>query len=370
MDMASSSRTPEEALLISCSTSMPTVNGVKACERSASSVCSVIVAEKKKHFHAVTAELIAHLVKIFELWELGYKDDAAVVPHFHSYIRSVYNNEFGDEVVKAILERVMTYARATAAKTAWKDSLIPFPANKAAEPCKIIAGSIGAPANGSADKENCEQRTPTRGKNRPPDLRKLASRKRFLYIEATELTNLSFRMAEHLRGLRFFNVVEGYVNDGLLPKCSKCLVEAPRAEKTLIMGLCGHASCSTCFEKKDVQRNLVDECVAAGCEAAAHSRTAFRLSNLDRGTAHLQLPHGSKISAVVELLQNEDRVGREDRVVIFVQFERLKAALIDGLEVEKITFVDGSHKGKVEQFKKKTEKVCILDPASVDAAGW
>jgi hypothetical protein len=374
VDMASTSRSPEEALLICCSTTMSTVNGIETHERTASKVCKAILAEKKKHFHATVQELTEQLIKIFELWQLGYEDEATVVPHFHSYIRSLHNNEFGDEVAKAVLDRVMAYARAVAVETAVKSELTPLGANNATIPGKVAAGRLNTPVKGSTDEEtdedNSDQKEAAEEKKCPPDLTKLAPRQRFIFLAAAVLTTLSFRVVEHLRGLRFFNIVDGYVKHGRKPNCSECREKATDAKKTLIMGLCGHASCTGCFEKKHAQRKLLDECVAAGCEAPAHPHSAFRLSDLDRGTAHLQHPFGSKIDAVLELLQNEDRVGTDGRVVIFVQFVRLKAALIEGLKAVNIKFVDGSHKNAVEKFKKGQEKVCILDPESVNAAGW
>jgi hypothetical protein len=63
-------------------------------------------------------------------------------------------------------------------------------------------------------------------------------------------------------------------------------------------------------------------------------------------------------------------VGTSEHVIVFVHFKRLKAALIEGLKDANITHVDGSHKHAVEKFKNGAVTVCILDPKSVNAAGW
>ena len=55
-------------------------------------------------------------------------------------------------------------------------------------------------------------------KKRQPDLRELGPRITFMYGSAAVLTNLSLRLIEHLRGLRFFHVVELYVNGATLQR--------------------------------------------------------------------------------------------------------------------------------------------------------
>jgi hypothetical protein len=396
-EMASASRSPEEALLICCSTSMSIVNGVEAHDRSASRVCKAILAEKKHHFSAEAQNLYNNLIEVFELWELGYRDIPENNPHFYSFIRSVANNTFGDMVSQAILDRVMGYAQAKAEVNVMQSKMIPPGARRldvlvravwhtipAADKKKIKAKNSKRTATkkvtqGESAEDQTEGDSSMQGpkaqkkgetKNSPPDLRDPAPRKAFMYGRAAVLTNLALRLVEHLRGLRFFAIIESYVNGGRHPKCSKCGRKEKHANKVLVMGLCGHASCIPCFEAQHTQRKLVDECVAEGCAAPAPRRSAFRLSYLNIATTHLPRPFGSKIDAVLKLLKDTKRVGTKDHVVIFVQFQRLKAALVKGLKDANITYLDGSHKHAVERFKNGAATVCILDPESVNAAGW
>jgi hypothetical protein len=396
-EMASASRSPEEALLISCSTSMSTVNGVEAQDRSDSRVCRAILAEKKRHFSTEAQNLYNNLIEVFELWELGHRDIPQDNPHFYSFIRSVANNTFGDMAAQAILDRVMGYAQAKAEDNAMQSKVIPpgarrlavlvravWPGVSAAEKKKIKAkNSRRTPPKKVTDDKSAEDQTEVDSfmqrpkaekkretKNKPPDLREAASRMTFMYGRAAVLTNLALRLVEHVRGLRFFDIIEGYVNGGRLPKCSKCGRKKRQANEVLVMGLCGHASCTPCFEAQHTQRKLVDECVAEGCAAPAPRRSAFRLSNLNTATSHVPRPFGSKIDAVLKVLKDTNRVGTRDHVVVFVQFQRLKAALIEGLKDASITYLDGSHKHAVESFKNGAATVCILDPESVNAAGW
>jgi hypothetical protein len=401
-DMATASMSPEEALLIACSTSMSNINGVEARDRSASRVCKAIITGKKKHFRTTIQELYKRLSEIFELWELGYSDIASENPHFYSFLRSVYNNQFGDLVAKAVLDCVMGHARAGARKTAVNSKAIPPGARRLSVTVKAFWNSLSksdqkrlkanssTPAavkkatqhgsvEGQTGGESSVQRSAAAkksdtkkgdAKKRQPDLRELGPRTTFMYRSAAVLTNLSLRFIEHLRGLRFFRAVELYINGGQIPICSHCGTKRDKANEILIMGLCGHASCIPCFEEKQAQRKLVDECISDGCEAPAPRHSAFLLSELNVATSHLPRPFGSKIEAVLNLLQDTSRVGTSDHVVVFAQFKRLKAALIEGLKDANITHVDGSHKHAVEKFKDGAATVCILDPESVNAAGW
>lgn len=396
LDMARASRSPEEALLVCCSTSMSTVNGVEAHDRTAKRVCKAILEEKKHHFSAEAHKLQINLTQVFKLWKLGHKDIPADNPHFYSFIRSVSNNVFGDMAAQEILDRLLNYAQADAKYKVLDIKAISTGASRFPEPVKEVWNEVPA-----ADETNCKARKTKRGavkatlvesvaeqssaapcregliaeekgqtEESNPDLVDLAPRRKFMNEKAAILTNLALCLVEHVRGLRFNSIIEGYVNGGDCPKCSKCGKNQKQGNVILIMGLCGHASCIPCFEAQHAKRKLVDECVALGCAASCSRRSAFRLSDLNTATSHLPRPFGSKIDAVLKLLKDSKRVGRTDHVVIFVQFPRLKAALMEGLKEASVTYLDGSHKHAVEKFKTGQATVCVLDPESVNAAGW
>jgi hypothetical protein len=134
------------------------------------------------------------------------------------------------------------------------------------------------------------------------------------------LTNLALRLIEHVRGLCFHSNIEGYVNGGDCPKCSKCGKKEKQENEILITELCSHASCIPCFGAQHAKRKLVDGCVVEGCATSYSRRSAFRLSNINTATSHLPRPFGSKIDAVLKLLKDGNRVGMADHVIIFVQF--------------------------------------------------
>jgi hypothetical protein len=333
---------------------------------------------------------------------LGYSDIASEKPHFYSFLWSVYNNQFGDLVAKAVLDCVMGPARAGARKTAANSKAIPPGARKLAVIAKVFWNSLpksdqkrlkansSAPvaASEATQRESVEGQTgggsPVQrsaaakkrdtkkgdAKKRQPDLREPGPRIAFMYGSVVVLTNHFLRLIERLRGLRVFRIVELYINGGRMPRCSHCGTKRDETNEILIMGICGHASCIPCFGEGQAQRKLVDECITDGCEAPAPRHSAFLLSELNVATSHLPRPFGSKIEAVLKLLQDTSRVGTNDHVIAFVQFKRLQAALIEGLKDANSAHIDGSHKHAVEKFKNGTATVCILNPESVNAAGW
>src|SRR3954471_12329236 len=97
---------------------------------------------EEEAFHDECSGTLQKLAEIFELWELGYSDIASENPHFYSFLRSVDNNQFGDLVVKAVLNCVMGHARAGARKTAVNSKVIPPGARRLAMIVKAFWNSL------------------------------------------------------------------------------------------------------------------------------------------------------------------------------------------------------------------------------------
>ena len=403
--MASGSRSPEEALLICCSTSMSTVNSVETQDRSARKVCEAILTEQERHFIAEAEKLYEKLTEVLELWKLGHRDDPEKNPHFYSFIRSIDNNIFGDPAAKGVLEQMMGYAYMGADETAMNRKTVPLQSRESPVVSKALSTSLLAKDKKARDakkflrnakitaKKDAEKESKDNESNEDVAWESteesgyakafaagkvktkrgsynLKERRTFMFLSAAVLTNLSLRIVEHIRGLRFQNVIFGLVDAGGWPHCSSCGEKSRNVNEVLIMGLCGHASCVGCYTAKQAQQSLVAECVAQDCEAPAHRLSAFPLSDLNANSSDVPHPYGSKIEAVLDLLQDTNRVGKRDHIVIFVQSQRLKLALIEALKDKDITYLDGSKRKAVESFKDGRAKICILDPESVNAAGW
>ena len=392
-NMAEESGNPEAALLICCSTAMPTVNGVKVHERSADKVCEAVLTEVKKHFDTEVRKLYEETNKVFEVWEKFKYDEPEDNPHFFSFIRSLLHHKvFGDLVSMATIDHVLGYARSGPCGDSLSTGLISAgprgrQSSKDKEAAKPMRGtkiksvqedekkaiqdeSDEESTVESSDAEAASDEAETEDGSKNLDLKKLKGRIEFMNKAAANLTNISRSIVDHTRGIRFARTISDFVNDGHLPNCSKCGREPQSAKDVLIMGSCGHPSCVPCFDAKRAQKSLVAECIAEGCDASAPRLSALPLSELKTDTTYFEQPYGSKIGAVLELLQDGNRVQAKDHVLIFVQFAQLKKALIEALKATGITYLDSSTKNAVEKFKEGKATTCILDPESADAAGW
>lgn len=341
--MMHASRTPEEALLLACSTDMSFVNGLQDQTVSVAGICSSILLEKGARFQETVDDFVHCLAGVLELWEIHGPDDAKVIPHFHAYIRDVRENRFGDEVGRQIIHKAMIFATELA--------------EDQASETRLKAEDSGDPEGRSAAllKTTMELKT----------------RKKQMYEKASTLTNLSLCIVEHIRGLRFFGGVDEFVHGHLRSTCAGCGQVLPSPDATIIVGLCGHASCEPCFNHKIMDRKLANECIAKDCGAAVPLHSAFRLSDFGHNSVATRAPYGSKIAAVLNLLGNGSQIAKDEYVLIFVQFDRLRVQLIGALQEASIRFADSSKAGDIERFKSgRMGQVCILDIDSPDAAGW
>ncbi len=327
-DMATVSQTPEEALLICCSTSMSDVNGIQTATGRAQTVFGDICAEIEKHLRETFKKLMAALKEVFIYVKRNGEDGPLINPYLHAYLRHVQKNRLGDEAVKGVLDRAIGYAEALA-----------------------TAATL----------------TPQSGKT----VNKVQERKKYMKKKAAALEGQLHTFIDDARAFRFFSTIKDFVDNNRLPHCSGCGRRLRRAEETLIMGLCGHSSCAACFDKKQLQRAVRDECVSEDCGLAAPHHTAIRFSDFDRNASGTPQIWSSKIGALLKLLRDPKKIRPEDFVVIFVQFDRIKAALTGALKENRIQYSDGSAEGEIEDFKKGIGgKICVLDLDSAEAAGW
>ena len=334
--MAACGRSPEEALLLAGSTSMAIVNAIRDQKISVTEICKAIVVEKQKNFCTTIEKLIKDATNVFELWVYHGDNNAEDIPHIHAFIRDVRENRFGDEIANQFIDRAMALAHAEA-------------------PSQASATQSASPAKDAKHKINMT----------------LKAQKKEMWDKAGTLTNFSLSLVEHFRGIRFFAAISKYVEHGSLPRCAECKLVLDNPQDILLMGLCGHAYCGTCFAKGESERAITGECVTKGCGAAIPRHSAIPFSDFIRGNASTNGSYGSKVDAVVKLIEDVSRIPVQEHILVFVQFDRLKAELIKALNAARISFVNGSHKGKVDQFKKgEGGKVCILDIMSPDAAGW
>ena len=323
LDMAGASKSAEDALITCSSTNMSHVNPVGATKKSDGVVCLSILKEKENQCLATYKELLNLFEKLFEYKARSCpKDGPETIPAYFAFLRYVLRDQIGDEVARGLLDRAMGHALGAAGET---------------EPST----------------------TPV----------KSGIRRKEMSTQVGALNNLSLSFIEYVRGRRFFSAICHFVREDKLPRCAACCREMTVAHRPVIMGLCGHALCCACFEEKERQQESPYNCPVQGCEALAPRHSAIPMTDFKQGNPKCAPCFGSKIDAVLALLQDRTRVLEDDRVLVFVQFGRIKVALVEALEAHGIKFA--STTTQVEHFKRgDAGRVCVLDLESTDAAGW
>jgi hypothetical protein len=193
-----------------------------------------------------------------------------------------------------------------------------------------------------------------------------------------DVASITMEITQHIQALRLFQTIRALVEHREAPTCSNCGDGGSIYEdNAVIMGLCGHVSCGRCLQDKLSQNSMSSDCVAKDCSIAACAQFTIKFNDivpqgLDPDPPILEF--GSKLEAVIELLQDTTRIKKDDHVLIFFQIACVKKDLIRALKKHSITFTDSDHvhgSMRVENFKAGNGgQVCLLRFDSVDAAGW
>jgi SNF2 family DNA or RNA helicase len=145
----------------------------------------------------------------------------------------------------------------------------------------------------------------------------------------------------------------------------------------LLMARCGHATCKRCQSTREQDDRETDQCPHKQCGSVTVSSFAIEGSDM-RATLPTELSkrHGSKMNDVVELLS---RKSETEKVLVFVQFQRVAKALKDILKECKIDFLDltgkpkdaPSGKDELARFRQGWKcNICLFEVDSPNAAGW
>jgi len=367
------SASPEDALLTCCSTSMIEVNASSSTPGvgTVAGVCHDIYTEKLSHFVAELRRFNTTIEDIFAYRAKFGEDGPEDNPHFHSLSRQVQQNFFGDALAMHLLDRVMGYAEATVAAPSYQES-------------RKILSIRGRP--------NIKQR------------------KSWTYNQVGVLIDLTLKLIDHIRGIRFFGVISNWVGGRRLPLCQACWKQTTDPAEVLLMGICGHVFCRKCV----INALATTAADRAGmcplfdrCHAQALDHSIIRLSDIDPSGSEGTDEFGAKIGGIIELIKRHEG----DKFVVFVQFGRIKRELLRALIRAELPFsltntrdpylrgLGRSYVKNIDVFKdckvedatreenekqednkpqkgdqrrkgKGGARVCVLDIESEDAAGW
>ncbi|KAG6381702.1 hypothetical protein JVT61DRAFT_303 [Boletus reticuloceps] len=193
------------------------------------------------------------------------------------------------------------------------------------------------------------------------------------------IRKLTKELVGRVRSLRYFTVVRDLQKQRETPPkipCPGCGRDAVPMDEVAVLSSCGHTGCMTCV-RQSADR---EECVYAAsgkCKAAARVLNIVKGETLgvddearDRRGKHF----GKKLEMVIDLIKN--MIPKQERVLIFVQFQDLMAKVAHALKVHKIKFLEirgsASQKSKnLEKYQNNDgeERVLLLNVMDESASG-
>lgn len=337
------SELPEDALISICSTNM----SFEMMQESP-------VESKERSIVETVCDMLSELRGAF--WVLSsYSHEVKENPEIYNYLRSVQDNRFGDATVSGLVTRVIARAQSS---EKW-----------------IMAKKINE--TGKGKKLPTKDQRAMRANSKVPDGLKSESRAADLKLRGDTLTDMTSILTTQVRDRRFFVGFEDCLADKKL-ECSSCGSRSKDYSNMFLVGHCGHAGCRQCYRKLGEKQSSAEECFDPSCDSRSPLSSMIPASDFTSTTiSPFTHDHGSKMAAVRELLA---RIPKGEKVLIFVQFDRIMMALKGMLDACKIPFADTTKPGRaaaqVERFKSPRRPgqapvdVCILKLDSSDAAGW
>ncbi|KAK2879373.1 hypothetical protein FQN49_000940 [Arthroderma sp. PD_2] len=195
------------------------------------------------------------------------------------------------------------------------------------------------------------------------------------------LRRLVHETVSHARALRLYQAVRCFQDPpaGASFICFSCGIRRDDPRQLSILGECGHSACESCLERC----KLHERCLLSGCSGAVHGYRIIRWTDLCHSESNARDDKlvnygGSKLTEVINLLQDPKRIPSGDQVLLFIQFPELMDAAAHALEVANIPHIlvqpgDRTPAGKMSEFQKGNEavrsKVLILNLGDVTASG-
>lgn len=183
------------------------------------------------------------------------------------------------------------------------------------------------------------QKDADKGKPMKPEGRVKSGQLSHLYQKVAQLRQVTIdidRLVEnyikHTRSLRFFQaVLDGQKSKSFT--CGDCKKSELSAADVILLTKCGHLVCKD--QCASVRERYEGGCPV--CNALNHSYQRVSGSALSRPEPVVIHECGQKLGQLVTLIQ---QIPNDDRVIIFVQFEKAHLAVKEILQTNKITVMD------------------------------
>lgn len=342
--------TAEEALLKRCSHF-----DLEASNDNAMKACDVIVHERQKQLDECKTELLRCLREgVKREKEIGRVGDESM---FQEYVRVSKTEGVGDrdasEVVIALLDEA----------------------------------GVAAPSKSTVTGKN---------KNNEVQLSSKVKDRIWEHREKThEIRRLTKELVGRVRSLRYFTVVRDLQKQSASPPkvaCPGCRRDEVPINEVAVLSSCGHMGCLECVRASAEKEECVYS-VSGACNFAARVLNVVKGDTLgvddnvrDGGGKHF----GMKLEKVIDLIRyaffvlsafpadghvHRNKIPKDERVLIFVQFPDLMKKLAEALMAHKIKFLEikGSATQKsnnLEKFQNESsERVLLLNVMDESASG-
>ncbi|PWZ01188.1 hypothetical protein BCV70DRAFT_159503 [Testicularia cyperi] len=354
IDTLGCSASPEEALLKRASVyddfagvDLDAMEGVN----NAIKACEYIVRERRKQLSDCRRQLARELPVALEqhllvLHHFGYRDENRQA--FADYVRNAHNAAWGDDESKSIVHDILEQTGCTAASAERK-----------------------AAAKGGADADD--------GGKKKPDPKEVAWLEEYhLRALVHQLTRLRNELVGRVNALRFFTMIrdcqrahlEGVSVSVTCPGsgCKHPAGEPLGLDSVSISSTCGHSGCRDCV----LREAYIGKCPTDGCAALAKPTSIVQASSLGAEDDGKATRYGTKLALLCSLLK---RIPRDERALVFCQFDTLTATVAEALGEYGISFVQlaGTAKRRsdlLEAYQDETgARVLLLNVDDESAAG-
>ncbi|KAG9044522.1 hypothetical protein FS837_008029 [Tulasnella sp. UAMH 9824] len=341
-------KSAEEAL-IKC---VAYYDNVQSGEDNAMKACDYVVKVRKAELEDCQRDIYKTLQKLEKQRKALGKTEQET--HYQEWIRVTKSSGVGDHEATRIVLEIYEAARTGAA---WS-----------------VGGS--AAKKGEKEEESTESSDEPRSKKGKTDSSKADAIWEHRQT-AHALRQLVRELIGRVRSYRYFGAVRDIQEEHVeftidCPRCGRKAV--PRDEISLLSS-CGHMGCSDCVKACTIN----EECVRAGtseCQASAQALNIVPASSLgtDDEIKDARRHFGKKLEVVVDLIKN--RIPKDERVILFIQYEDLMKKVLEALRANKIaclllsgTAMQQSEKLSHFQSDEAKEKVLVLALEDESASG-
>ncbi|EFE36108.1 SNF2 family helicase, putative [Trichophyton benhamiae CBS 112371] len=354
-EIIGNSSSPEEALCKRCSLFVyndPTSSTDAALLEETDEMKLVddnpLIHTRRKQISSLAADIMSRVRR--GLWLRGQLDEGTT--HFDRLLESIEQDRFGDLLVTAGIKMLLKRAKA-----------------------------IFDPNDGSMfylaaleKKKNPDDPRPEFPKNQTELISDLN------YC-TDSLRRLVYETIAHTRALRLYHAVRCFQDPPPSSKfiCYSCSSEREDPRSLSILGECGHSTCESCIERCQ----LHERCLLEGCSGTVHEYRIIKWTDLCHSERHtptdkLAKYGSSKFTAVIDLLEDTEKVPADDQVLLFIQFPELMDAASKALQSVSIPHTviqpgDRTPTSKISEFQNGKEsvksKVLILNLGDVTASG-